>query len=66
MPLNKQVTTLNSGRGNFAPSVSYYAGIKAPNQPSIHLPRQDASFNIDLSSIGNAMITAKESKTNLG
>ena len=66
MPLNKQVTTLNSGRGNFAPSVSYYAGIKAPNQPSIHLPRQDASFNIDLSSIGNAMIAAKESETKLG
>ena len=66
MALKQQVTTLNSGRGNFAPSVSYYAGIKAPDQPSIHLPRQDASFNIDLSSIGNAMIAAKESETRLG
>lgn len=66
MPLYNQATTLNSGRGNFAPSVSYYAGIKAPDQPAIHLPRQDASFNIDLSSIGNAMIAAKESETKLG
>ena len=55
MPLNKQVTTLNSGRGNFAPSVSYYAGIKAPDQPAMHLPKANAVFNIDLNSIGLAM-----------
>lgn len=55
MPLYNQATTLNSGRGNFAPSVSYYAGIKAPDQPAIHLPKANAVFNIDLNSIGHAM-----------
>lgn len=66
MPLYNQATTLNTGRENFAPSVTYYAGIKAPDQPAIHLPRQNASFNIDLRSIGDAMIAAKESETRLG
>ena len=66
MPLYNQTTSLNTGRGNFAPSVSYYAGIKAPKTSNVSLPRQDASFNIDLSSIGNAMIAAKESETRLG
>lgn len=60
MPLQKKATTLSSGRGNFAPSVTYYAGIKAPNQPAVHLPRQDASFNIDLRPIGDAIIRTQE------
>lgn len=55
MPLYNNITSLNTGRGNFAPSVSYYAGIKAPDKPAIHLPKANASFNIDLNSIGHAM-----------
>jgi hypothetical protein len=60
MPLYNQATTLNTGRGNFAPSVTYYAGIKAPDQPAVHLPRQNASFNIDLRPIGDAIIRTQE------
>lgn len=64
MPLFNQQTNL-SGRGN-APSVTYYAGIKAPNAPDITLPKATGGFNIDLSRIGDAMIAAKESETKLG
>ena len=65
MALYNQQTNL-SARGNFAPGVSYYAGIKAPRTPNISLPKANASFNIDLSRIGDAMIAAKESETKLG
>lgn len=65
MPLFNQATNLQ-GRGNFAPGVTYYAGIKAPDQPHVHLPKQDAHFNIDLSRIGDAMIAAKEAEMKLG
>lgn len=64
MPLFNQQTNL-SGRGN-APSVTYYAGIKAPKAPDITLPKATGGFNIDLSRIGDAMIAAKESETKLG
>lgn len=64
MPLYNQATNL-SGGGN-APSVSYYAGIKAPKAPDITLPKATGGFNIDLSRIGDAMIAAKESETRLG
>lgn len=64
MPLFNQQTNL-SGRGN-APSVTYYAGIKAPKVPDITLPKATGGFNIDLSRIGDAMIAAKESETRLG
>lgn len=65
MPLYNESTNLK-GRGNFAPGVSYYAGIKAPKQPDVTLPKATGGFNIDLSQIGNAMIAAKESETKLG
>lgn len=65
MPLYNQATNLQ-GRGNFAPGVKYYAGIKAPKQPDVTLPKATGGFNIDLSQIGNAMIAAKESETKLG
>lgn len=65
MALFNEKTNL-SGRGNFAPGVTYYAGIKAPRSPNVSLPKADASFNIDLSRIGDAMIAAKESETKLG
>lgn len=67
MPLYNQATNLQ-GRGNFAPGVTYYAGIKAPDQPHLHLPKQNASFNIDLTQLGNAMIQASRDKkeTELG
>ena len=65
MALFNEQTNL-SGRGNFAPGVTYYAGIKAPRAPNVTLPKANASFNIDLSRIGDAMIAAKESETKLG
>ena len=61
MPIFNQQTNL-SGRGNFAPGVTYYAGIKAPRAPSVSLPKTNASFNIDLSRIGDAMIQASRDK----
>ena len=61
MPIFNQQTNL-SGRGNFAPGVTYYAGIKAPRAPSVSLPKANASFNIDLSRIGDAMIQASRDK----
>ncbi len=65
MPLFNEQTNL-AGQGRFSPGVTYYAGIRAPSQPIPSLPKSDSSFNIDLSSIGNAMIAAKESETKLG
>ena len=65
MALFNEQTNL-SGRGNFAPGVTYYAGIKAPRAPNVSLPKANSSFNIDLSRIGDAMIAAKESETKLG
>lgn len=65
MALYNNATNLQ-GRGNFAPGVTYYAGIKAPTPAAPSLPKNESSFNIDLSSIGNAMIAAKESETKLG
>lgn len=61
MPIFNQQTNL-SGRGNFAPGVTYYAGIKAPRAPNVSLPKANASFNIDLSRIGDAMIQASRDK----
>lgn len=61
MPIFNQQTKL-SGRGNFAPGVTYYAGIKAPRAPSVSLPKANASFNIDLSRIGDAMIQTSRDK----
>lgn len=61
MPIFNQQTNL-SGRGNFAPGVTYYAGIKAPRAPNVTLPKANASFNIDLSRIGDAMIQASRDK----
>lgn len=61
MSLYNQQTNL-SARGNFAPGVSYYAGIKAPRAPNVSLPKANASFNIDLSRIGDAMIQASRDK----
>lgn len=61
MPIFNQQTNL-SGQGNFAPGVTYYAGIKAPSAPAVHLPRANASFNLDLSRIGDAMIQASRDK----
>lgn len=60
MPIFNQQTNL-SGRGN-APSVAYYAGIKAPKAPDITLPKATGGFNIDLSRIGDAMIQASRDK----
>lgn len=65
MPIFNEQTNLQ-GQGRFSPGVTYYAGIRAPSQPIPSMPKSDASFNIDLSSIGNAMIAAKESETKLG
>lgn len=65
MPLYNEQTNL-AGQGRFSPGVTYYAGIRAPSQPIPSLPKSDSSFNIDLSSIGNAMIASKESETKLG
>ena len=65
MPLYQNQTNL-AGQGKFAPSVSYYAGIRAPVPSAPSLPKQEASFNIDLSRIGDAMIASKESETRLG
>lgn len=61
MSIFNQQTNL-SARGNFAPGVSYYAGIKAPRAPNVSLPKANASFNIDLSRIGDAMIQASRDK----
>lgn len=66
MPLFNQATNLNTGRSSLTPSVTYYAGIKAPKAPDVTLPKANQSFNIDLSRIGDAMIAAKESETRLG
>ena len=65
MPLYNRQTKLQ-GRGNFAPGVEYYAGIKAPIPSAPSLPKSEAVFNIDLSRIGDAMIAAKDSETKLG
>lgn len=61
MSIFNQQTNL-SERGNFAPGVTYYAGIKAPRAPNVSLPKANASFNIDLSRIGDAMIQASRDK----
>lgn len=65
MPLYQNQTNL-AGQGKFAPGVNYYAGIRAPVPSAPSLPKHEASFNIDLSRIGDAMIAAKESETKLG
>lgn len=66
MALHNQATNLNTGRASLSPSVTYFAGIKAPKAPDVTLPKAKAGFNIDLSRIGDAMIAAKESETKLG
>ena len=60
MPLYNQATKLNTGRSSLTPSVTYYAGIKAPKTPDVTLPKANQSFNIDLSRIGDAMIHSQE------
>lgn len=64
MPLYQNATNLQ-GRGNFAPGVSYYAGIKAPTPAAPRIEKGSYNFNIDLAPIGNAMIAAKDSETKL-
>lgn len=66
MPLYQQQTSLQ-GRGH-APSVNYYAGIKAPVPVAPSLPKGEYKFNIDLQSIGDAMIQVSRDKkeTELG
>ena len=66
MPLYKQQTSLQ-GRGH-APSVNYYAGIKAPVPAAPSLPKGEYKFNIDLQSIGDAMFQASRyrKETELG
>lgn len=64
MPLYQNATNLQ-GRGNFAPGVSYYAGIKAPTPAAPRIEKGNYNFNIDLSPIGNALIAAKDSETKL-
>lgn len=66
MALYQQQTTLQ-GNGK-APTVSYYAGIKAPTPAAPSVPKGEYKFNIDLQSIGNAMIQASRDKkeTELG
>lgn len=64
MPLYNQATNLQ-GRGNFAPGVTYYAGIKAPKAPDITLPKGQYSFNINLDSIGRAMSQMSRDKAAL-
>lgn len=61
MPIFNQQTNL-AGQGRFSPGVTYYAGIRAPSQPIPSLPKANASFNIDLSRIGDAMIQASRDK----
>lgn len=58
MPIYDQQTTLSTGR--FAPSVNYNAAIRMPTQPMPDLPDVNASFNIDLRPIGEAVIASKE------
>lgn len=58
MPIYDQQTTLSTGR--FSPSVNYNAVIRMPTQPMPDLPDVDASFNIDLRPIGEAVIASKE------
>lgn len=58
MPIYDQQTTLSTGR--FAPSVNYNAAIRMPTQPMPDLPDVNASFNIDLRPIGEAVIAGKE------
>jgi hypothetical protein len=58
MPIYDQQTTLSTGR--FAPSVNYNAAIRIPTQPMPDLPDVNASFNIDLRPIGEAVIAGKE------
>ena len=66
MPLYQQQTTLQ-GRGH-APSVNYYAGIKAPVPAAPSIPKGEYKFNIDLQSIGNAMVQSSRDRkeTELG
>lgn len=61
MPLYNRVTSLQS-QGRFAPGVQYYAGVKAPRRNDFTLPKADASFNIDLSKIGDALLRVEELK----
>lgn len=64
MPLYDQQTSLQN-QGRFSPGVNYYAGIRKPNQPNPHLEKANASFNIDLSRIGDAMIQAQDNEYKL-
>lgn len=57
--LYNQETNL-AAMGRFAPGVNYRADIKKPSQPVPEMPKANSSFNIDLSSIGNAMIRSAE------
>lgn len=67
MALYNQQTSLQA-QGKFAPGVNYYAGVRAPAQPIPDLPKAQSSFNIDLKSIGDAMIQMSRDKkeTELG
>lgn len=64
MPLYDQQTSLQN-QGRFSPGVNYYAGVRKPNQPNPHLEKANASFNIDLSRIGDAMIQAQDNEYKL-
>ena len=57
MVVYSQQTSLNGGR--FAPNVQYNASVRMPTQPMPELKEPDSKFNIDLSGLGRAMLTAK-------
>lgn len=58
MSIYNQSTSLSSG--GVMPSVNYNAAIRMPTQPMPDLPDVNASFNIDLRPIGEAMIAKEE------
>lgn len=53
-------STASLGGGRFAPSVNYNAAVRMPTQPIPDLKQPNSEFNIDLRSLSQAMLGAKE------
>lgn len=64
MALYNNATNLQS-QGRFAPGANYRADIKEPKKKVDALPKARSVFNIDLQSIGNAMIRSAELETKM-
>jgi hypothetical protein len=51
------------GGGSFAPSVQYNTPVRMPTQPMPNMPDVHSEFNIDLRSVGQAILGVEELKT---